>query len=225
MEKIVQGIDVKDCEYIYTDRDNDLCCAASIGGDSLCDPAQMMCNKYLDHLKKQIAPFKDKYFQGLDMEAIAELAKKSIRLTTENRELEDENEKLKIQLMQNSEVNTFCNTPIKGWSNDPCKVCQYKQDYQAKDQECEELKEKLDKYLDQEEEEIRQLNNDNKLDEILESIKKANEQIAKEIKYKKALEAIETYCNVILTDRCHYSEGAILMTEKLMREYISKTKE
>ena len=180
MEKIVQGIDVKDCEYIYTDRDNDLCCAASIGGDSLCDPAQMMCNKYLDHLKKQIAPFKDKYFQGLDMETIAELAKKSIRLATENRELEDENEKLKKQ---------------------------------------------LDKYLDQEEEEIRQLNNDSKLDEILESIKKANEQIAKEIKYKKALEAIETYCNVILTDRCHYSEGAILMAEKLMKEYISKTKE
>ena len=99
------------------------------------------------------------------------------------------------------------------------------QQLKRKEQECEELKEKLDKYLDQEEEEIRQLNNDNKLDEILESIKKANEQIAKEIKYKKALEAIEAYCNVILADRCHYSEGAILMTEKLMREYISKTKE
>ena len=105
MEKIVQGIDVKDCEYLYTDRDNDLCCAASIGGDSLCDPAQMMCNKYLDHLKKQIAPFKDKYFQGLDMEAIAELAKKSIRLATENRELEDENEKLKAQLEQQKKEN------------------------------------------------------------------------------------------------------------------------
>ena len=61
--------------------------------------------------------------------------------------------------------------------------------------------------------------------EILESIKKSNEQMAKEIKYKKALEAIEAYCNVILADRCHYSEGAILMAEKLIREYISKTKE
>ena len=60
---------------------------------------------------------------------------------------------------------------------------------------------------------------------MLESIKEANEQMAKEIKYKKALEAIEAYCNVILADRCHYSEGAILMAEKLMREYISKTKE
>lgn len=51
-----------------------------------------------------------------------------------------ENEDFKIQLMQKSEVDTFFNTPIEGWDNDPCKICTYKQNYQAKEQECEELK-------------------------------------------------------------------------------------
>ncbi len=43
------------------------------------------------------------------------------------RELEEENEKLKIQLMQKDEVNTFFNTPIEGWSDNPCGICKYKQ--------------------------------------------------------------------------------------------------
>nr|DAP61829.1 MAG TPA: nuclear pore complex protein [Caudoviricetes sp.] len=80
-------------------------------------------------------------------------------------------------------------------------------------EENEKLKEELDKYLNQEEEEIRQLNNDNKLDDILSAISKANAQMAKEIKYKQALDEIEhqvtelflgvenkdrTYCEKIL---------------------------
>lgn len=39
--------------------------------------------------KQALAPFEDEYFKGLDTKQIAELAKKSIRLTTENRKLED----------------------------------------------------------------------------------------------------------------------------------------
>lgn len=42
----------------------------------------------------EIKPFLDPYFKGLDFTAIAELAKKSIRITTYNRELEDKIEKL-----------------------------------------------------------------------------------------------------------------------------------
>ena len=38
--------------------------------------------------KQALAPFEDEYFKGLDTKQIAELAKKSIRLTTENRKLE-----------------------------------------------------------------------------------------------------------------------------------------
>lgn len=44
-----------------------------------------MLNEYRQELK----PFKDDYFKNLDTKTIAELAKKSMRLTTENRKLED----------------------------------------------------------------------------------------------------------------------------------------
>lgn len=42
-------------------------------------------------IKKEQAlePFNDEYFKGLDTKQIAEFAKKSIRLTIENRKLED----------------------------------------------------------------------------------------------------------------------------------------
>lgn len=53
------------------------------------------------------------------------------------KELEEKSEKLKIKLMQNDEVNTFFNTPIEGWSNDPCGICRYKQ-------ALEEIKEMLE---------------------------------------------------------------------------------
>lgn len=39
---------------------------------------------------------------------------------------EQECEELKKQLMQKSEVDMFFNTPIEGWSSDPCGVCKYK---------------------------------------------------------------------------------------------------
>ena len=45
-------------------------------------------------------------------------------------------EELKKQLMQKSEVDMFFNTPIEGWSNDPCGICPHKA-------ENEKLKESL----------------------------------------------------------------------------------
>ena len=47
--------------------------------------------------------------------------------TKECTNLKIENEELKKQLMQKSEVDMFFNTPIEGWSNDPCDICRYKQ--------------------------------------------------------------------------------------------------
>ena len=44
-----------------------------------------LLNKQLEH---QLKPFQDEYFKGLDNVAIAELAKKSIRITAENGKLE-----------------------------------------------------------------------------------------------------------------------------------------
>ena len=49
---------------------------------------------------RKYAPLDDEYFKGLDIKTIAELAKKSIRLTTENRELEEKNERLKIKVSE-----------------------------------------------------------------------------------------------------------------------------
>ena len=40
---------------------------------------------------------------------------------------EQECEELKKELMKKDEVNTFFNTPIEGWSNDPCGICKLKQ--------------------------------------------------------------------------------------------------
>lgn len=49
---------------------------------------------------------------------------------------EQECEELKKRLMQKSEVDMFFNTPIEGWSNDPCGICPHKA-------ENEELKKEL----------------------------------------------------------------------------------
>lgn len=50
--------------------------------------------KYNEQLKARIKPFEDSYFNGLSPIEIAELAKKSIRLTCENRKLKDALEKI-----------------------------------------------------------------------------------------------------------------------------------
>lgn len=43
----------------------------------------------LNEYRQELEPFKDDYFKNLDTKTIAELAKKSMRLTTENRKFED----------------------------------------------------------------------------------------------------------------------------------------
>ena len=40
-------------------------------------------------LQAELAPFRDDYFKDLDNTQVAELAKKSIRITRENREMEE----------------------------------------------------------------------------------------------------------------------------------------
>lgn len=51
--------------------------------------------KKLEVKERELEPFKDDYFKNLDTKTIAELAKKSIRLTTENRKLEDALDEIK----------------------------------------------------------------------------------------------------------------------------------
>lgn len=71
-------------------------------GEELKKNNQILCDLYksvdsslqkrtekFDRYRKALEPFEDEYFKGLDTKQIAELAKKSIRLTTENRKLEN----------------------------------------------------------------------------------------------------------------------------------------
>ena len=51
-------------------------------------------------------------------------------------QLKSENEDLKKQLMQKSEVDMFFNTPIENWSNNPCEICPHKaENEQLKEEE------------------------------------------------------------------------------------------
>lgn len=224
--------------------------------DTLCSEKESLIDKYLQTIEaatQLAAPFQDEYFKGLDTKAIAELAKKSQRLTSENRELEQKNEELKAQvdewkencnnnfelvairtkLLTDIAIKLGLNTAIierkdvfdkidKLQSKEQLSLGQSqviitlrnnlnvnKQKNANLLQENEELKKQLDKYLNQEEEEIRQLNNDNKLDDILESIKKANEQLEKESKYKQALIEIEDY----VRDNCDFDKSDKLISD------------
>lgn len=109
---IIDGIDVSKCEY--HGKCSTYCCSVNP-------------NCYF----KQLARAKGE---------IAKITSIINRLTNKYLDILKENEKLKMQLMQKSEVDTFFSTPIEGWDNDPCKICQYKQDYQAKEQENEQLR-------------------------------------------------------------------------------------
>ena len=88
-------------------------------------------------------------------------------------ELKQKCEELKKQLMQKSEVDMFFNTPIEGWSNDPCGICPHKA-------ENEELKE-----------ENQQLRN-NLSDSLMFRFTSQDKQINR---YRKALKEIEEYIN------------------------------
>ena len=71
------------CEYI----DKDSGCLVSFDGS--CCKEECFTYRLIKHQEYQLKPFQDEYFKGLDNVAIAELAKKSIQLTTENRKLEN----------------------------------------------------------------------------------------------------------------------------------------
>lgn len=110
-QTIIDGVDVAGCKYFNRFRNichnKNLCCDCEKNQD--CYFKQLArktqeneelkkrikellhyCNSCNFHKYKQaIEPFQDEYFKGLDTKQIAELAKKSIRLTTENRKLEN----------------------------------------------------------------------------------------------------------------------------------------
>lgn len=110
---IIDGVDVSGCKYFNRFRNichnKNLCCdceknqgcyykqlqrkeqecevlkSESFTREELITLQEKDINRY----KQALEPFEDEYFKGLDTKQIAELAKKSIRLTTENRKLEN----------------------------------------------------------------------------------------------------------------------------------------
>lgn len=73
----------------------------------------------LDRYRKALEAFQDDYFKGLDTTTIAELAKKSIRLTTENRKLETALEEIEEYQKRNCKFCFFAKTEK---CNSSCRV-------------------------------------------------------------------------------------------------------
>lgn len=76
-----------------------------------------------EQLKARLRPLEDSYFKGLSSIEIAELAKKSIRITAENRKLEDALQEIRDIV---SEQCQQCFV-IDGFTKpDDCGICDYK---------------------------------------------------------------------------------------------------
>ncbi len=69
------------------------CEANAPRGDWKNRPEEDALRARIDSLEKEVAPFREPYFNGLSMEAIANLAKKFIRLNAKYAELEEALEK------------------------------------------------------------------------------------------------------------------------------------
>ena len=65
-------------------------------------------------------------FPNCDYKQLKRAENQIVELNKKVEAKEQECEELKKQLMQKSDVDMFFNTPIEGWSNDPCGICKYK---------------------------------------------------------------------------------------------------
>lgn len=83
-----------------------------------------------ERLKEGLRPFKDDYFKGLDNKVIAELAKKSIRITAENRRLENCLQEIKAIAEEcttcgdcfNCKYTEHCSTDIEAQALGVCRM-------------------------------------------------------------------------------------------------------
>ena len=84
--------------------------------------------------EEDIKPFLDSYFNGLDFKTIAELAKKSIRITTYNRELENKIEAYELESQETKEIIAELEWKCKKLINELGEVCkEYKEKENEKD--------------------------------------------------------------------------------------------
>jgi hypothetical protein len=260
---IIGDIDVTECDF-RLERDNQQkceCCHAT-GFGVICD-CEKWNNCYFKQLeqvkqenKRLLEIINAKPLETVDVDSAFEIEKLKEQLQAKEQECEElktiinksaekfandyletfeENKKLKTQLMQKSEVDMFFSTPIEGWDNDPCKICQYKQDYKQKEQECETLKsenftfEELVKYQD---EQLEPFNGgyfehlDTKM--IADLAKKSIRLTTENRKLENALDEIERYFDK-RCDICREQDGLELdcnfCWKKDIKDIINKAKE
>ena len=80
-QMIIDGVDVTKCRYFTSEWDFSNCGHICKGTE--CKYKRLWYKKQLKRKEQELEPFKDDYFKNLDTKTIAELAKKSIRLTAE----------------------------------------------------------------------------------------------------------------------------------------------
>lgn len=111
-------------------------------------------------------------------------------------------EELKKQLMQKSEVDMFFNTPIEGWSNDPCGICPHKAENEELLKENQQLRNSLSdslmfKFTGQENETNRYRKALEEIEGIIKSSTKDFNHIDWEAKAAHALTAVDKISNII----------------------------
>lgn len=119
-------------------------------------------------------------------------------------------EELKKLLMQKDEINTFFNTPIEGWSSNPCDICESKNNYEQLTQECDTLKSQLDfevqrkECIEQECEELKEEYTELKLEnkELYRILADLKEVRKLKDHYRKALEEIEEIVKINCEEIC-----------------------
>lgn len=145
----IDGINVLECEHYQYKSLKDCEMRYPESGDCEIGLLNYLFDGNLD-MEKLCKDNPNCYYKQLQKEKFENLNNRQMvesaeNLIYENSELiknleekKQECEKLKKQLMQKTEVDMFFNTPIEGWSNDPCGICPHKA-------ENEELKKELDK--------------------------------------------------------------------------------
>ena len=207
------------CEYCTVRSNENKCLALEVEFHNCLNVLEeKKCPIY--KLKQKLEPFNEEYFKNMNTKIIAELAKKSIRLKTENRKLKKQKEILNKKLKPKLK-NAHC-VYFEGQTG----LCRAKEFVKCNPVNCElytidelstilDLQEQL-KHKEQEYEEL--INQRYKFkfgNNILEHERNNYEQV---------LDEIEGYCEKILSDLLHYSQGTINTAEKI-RNIINNAKE
>lgn len=197
---IIDGIDVRDCCEWYSLPDGKLYCRINNKGD-------FTCKSNPDCQFKQLARAKQ---ENKKLEKIIN-NKSAERFCNDYLETFKENERLKSEL-QAKELELIMAKA------DLCRGCQYKNDYKAKEQECEELKETIDDFITDNNllysDDGKQPSN---LDELQECMQSSMNEF---VKYKQALDEIEKLVkeNVELLEGYHLEQANCLTTLEIINQ-------